>query len=535
MEKQIMGILLAFIYINFIGYQIINDGKLNLLWCAILLFGCILIYFVLRKLPITNLKINNPIKLEKSNKNHFVIVFLILLIIYLVMSLIFFPGIYAYDTTSLLSEWKRGYLYSNQPAIYTLFVGVVLEIGYFLFNSYQIAGYIVTLVQIVIFALCNAYAISFIFNNFKVNIFIKIVVLFLFGLMPYNSILAVSITKDVIFSGLFVVLIVIMLKIIYFEENKNSLYIGLGIISIILMLLRKNMVIVSLLFLVLIIICKNKNKIMLIKTLIISLIITISLSTCVDSLFRKSDYSLYETLSIPLSQLAKISIDYYDDFSNYDKAMVYKLWGIDEDYRNYSPYLSDKIKLPNFDYLLSDSDNFNEFLQWWLKMGIKYPKSYIESFLSQNIGSWYIFDKTHSEIYDIKYYDGKPITEFNGVYGYLQTFCFETDYPIYEDSLMPMVRDTLVKFVSNNQYQDIPMLWILFSPALYFWVLVFNMYFKRHDNKTILIMSFMLITWVSYLFGPCTLVRYMLPIMNGTIIITLFNLGISKEKVIVYN
>ncbi len=530
-----MRIILAFIFVNYIGYQMINYGALNIFKSLILLGTCILINFLFKKMPIKRYRIKNPIKLEKSNKNYFIVVFVTLLLINLLMSFVFFPGIYAYDTTSLLSEWKRGYLYTNQPAIYTLFVGAVLELGYYLFNSYQMAGYVVTVAQIIIFALCNAYSISFIFNNFKVNIFIKIIVLIMFGLMPYNSILAVSITKDVIFSGLFVVLIVIMLKIIYFEENKNSLYIGLGIISIILMLLRKNMVIVSLLFLVLIIICKNKNKIMLIKTLIISLIITISLSTCVDSLFRKSDYALYETLSVPLSQLAKVSVDHYEDFSGEDKEMVYKLWGKDQTYLNYSPYLSDNIKLPNFEFLLSESDNFQEFVNWWIKMGLKYPKSYVESFLSQNVGSWYIFDKTHSQIYDIKYYEGKPVTEFNGVYGYLQTFCFETEYPIYEDSLMPSVRDTMVNFVSNNHYQDLSVIWILFSPALYFWLLIFNIYFKRYDKKIILIMSFMLITWISYLFGPCTLVRYMLPIMNGTIIITLFNLGINKTKPTIHN
>ena len=530
-----MKIILTFIFVNYIGFQLTNNGKIDLLWSTILLIGCILIYLLFRKLPFKKYRINNPIKIEKSNKNYFVIVFLILILAYLIMSFVFFPGIYAYDTTSLLSEWKLGYLYTNQPAIYTVFVGIFLELGYFLFNSYQIAGYVVTLVQIIIFALCNAYAIAFIFNNFRINIFIKIVVILLFGLMPFNSILAVSITKDVLFSGLFLVLIILMIKILYFDKKNISLYVSFGIINIILMMLRKNMVIVSLLFLIIIVFCKVKDKIKLIKTIGISIISAIIISSSIDTIFRKSDYALYETLSIPLSQLAKVSIDYYDEFSDFDKAMVYKLWGKDEAYRNHSPYLSDNIKLPNFDYLLTDSANFKEFTQWWIKMGVKYPKSYIESFLKQNIGSWYIFDKTHSQIYDIKYYDGNPSTEFYGVYGYLQTFCFETDYPIYEDSLIPTVRDTMVKFVSNNQYQDMPIVWLLFSPALYLWLLLFNMYLKRYDKKAILIMSFMLITWVSYLFGPCTLVRYMVPIMNGAIIITLFNLGISKNKITIHN
>lgn len=524
-----MVFIIAFIFANYIGFQISKFDEVNIIQSFIFLIILLLLAFILKKLHIQKFVINNPVSLSKK-KNNFLIIFFMLFVIYFVASLIFFPGIYAYDTTAVLSEWKLGYLYSNQPAIYTLFVGSLLETGYFLFKSYQIAAYFVTFIQLCIFALCNAYALSFIFEEFKMNKIIKIIILIGFALMPFNSILSVSITKDVLFSGMYIVLIVLMLKIIYFNQDSYKLYLLIGIINCLLIMLRKNMLIVSLFFLVVLLFAKLKGKISVIITISISLVISIFVSSCIDTFFRKSDFSLYETLSIPMSQLARASIEHYDEFSFIDKEMVYKIWGNDELYRQYNPYLSDMIKLPNYEFLLNDKENLALYFKWWIKVGLKYPKEYIESFLCQNIGSWYMLDKTHSEIYDIKYYDGKQSSEFYGVYGYLQTFCFETDYPIYENSKIPIIRNEMVKIVSNNFYQKIPVLWLLFSPALYFWLLMLNLYFMRRNRKMRVVLLYVLLTWVSYLFGPCTLVRYMLPIINSSILISVFNLGISKEK-----
>ena len=61
--------------------------------------------------------------------------------------------------------------------------------------------------------------------------------------------------------------------------------------------------------------------------------------------------------------------------------MVENVW------EDYNPILSDPVKFNfNNEYF---SENKSEFISIWLKLFVKYPKDYIEAFISNSYGYYY--------------------------------------------------------------------------------------------------------------------------------------------------
>lgn len=123
-----------------------------------------------------------------------------------------------------------------------------------------------------------------------------------------------------------------------------------------------------------------------------------------------------------------------------------------------------------------------------------------------NIGSWYPDDLSHSTIY--------PDASWNDK-GYLQTQEYDmNDYGIRNVSLLPRVKAIFEKICRRNEYQEYPIISILFCTATPFWVIAFcyALLIARRENHLLPAILGMMGLWLSYLFGPCTLPRYILPL-----------------------
>ena len=81
-------------------------------------------------------------------------------------------------------------------------------------------------------------------------------------------------------------------------------------------------------------------------------------------------------------------------------------------------------------------------------------------------------------------------------------------------SFLPAVRDFYEPICRRNRYQRYPLLSPLFCTATPFWVLllVCAKLFSRRRIRMLPALLGVLGLWLSYLFGPCTLPRYTLPL-----------------------
>ena len=167
----------------------------------------------------------------------------------------------------------------------------------------------------------------------------------------------------------------------------------------------------------------------------------------------------------------------------------------------YDPHLADPVK--NRAVIHDDPAGF---LKTWARLGMKHPAVYIDAFLDNCVGYWYLEDISHAQIYGIGTESG---------FGYLSTDTrtMPAGCEIVPHSYLPGVRSALERIVSDNAYQQIPVLRILFAPAFYWWMLC--MYVAaaiyRRKYEMILPVLFLAAYYLTLLLSPAVLIRYMYP------------------------
>ena len=134
---------------------------------------------------------------------------------------------------------------------------------------------------------------------------------------------------------------------------------------------------------------------------------------------------------------------------------------------------------------------------------IKYPLESLDAFLYLTQGAWYINDTTSASIYGsgLETRMGYLLTTYAGGYG------------IVHESRLPWLEALLEKAFSANAYQKLPVVSYLFSPALYFWILVICTvgFFKSRNGYAFILAGFLWCLYLTVLAGPCVLIRYMYP------------------------
>ena len=144
-------------------------------------------------------------------------------------------------------------------------------------------------------------------------------------------------------------------------------------------------------------------------------------------------------------------------------------------------------------------------LKLWIDQGIEHPIIYIDSFLSNTIGYWYPDMKFrdwaawHPYIeYDMSYLEGQE-----DVYLFIQ-----------RDSKIPWLSDKLSSFAYNTNFQNIPVLSMLFSPGFMFWIMilfiVICLYYKKYRLTLPAILLFGL--WLTLMLSLVVLLRYAYPL-----------------------
>ena len=147
-------------------------------------------------------------------------------------------------------------------------------------------------------------------------------------------------------------------------------------------------------------------------------------------------------------------------------------------------------------------------IQTWVKLGLKHPAIYSDAFLDNSLGLWYLWDTSHAQVYGIGTESG---------FGYLSTDnrAMPAGFEIVEHSLIPKLRAFMEKIVSDNAYSEIPVIRLLFAPALYWWLLYLYIVaaLYRKNYRKMLPVVFLTAYCLTLLLSPTVLARYSYPLM----------------------
>ncbi|MEO1772992.1 DUF6020 family protein [Candidatus Enterococcus ferrettii] len=419
-----------------------------------------------------------------------------------ILLLLYYPGIFSYDSQFQVVELYGSQGLSTQhPLIHTFILNMIFIIGDAAGNI-QFGAFSVTIFQMIVCSIIVSYSCA----SMAKEGFSKKWLLLLIGyyaFFPICSIFPIVATKDVLFSFLFMLVVTSLMK---WQTRKdiwklNRTYIELFTLFFITGLFRYNFVyailIASVIMLIILtMIGKKKIRNFLLLT---CLLFAVSISCFNDILINMTSAETRlqgEALSVPLQQLARTFKKKPEVFSSEEKKLLTSFVP-DENLAQYNPRISDPIKSK-----YSSTSGLGNLIVLWARIGAKAPKEYIDAFLMNTQPYW---DPNFQ--YPDQYYKSPPIEMY--------TRSPQIDRDIYrEESMFPNFANSYRDAIVNAElFKKIPLFSLFFNSGFVIWLIVLMLFSNIFKGRCKFIPVFLLI--FSYLLtlimGPVMIVRYALP------------------------
>lgn len=453
-----------------------------------------------------------------TSKFSFIMNFLLIFIVNLIFLLKFYPGNLTYDSFNEIEQIKGLFpLMNNHSVLHTGLLALFIKFG-LLFKNINIGVFLFSLLQIIIVSLTFSYIMKFLAKH-NVPIIFRVLSL-IFFMHPINIFYSFSIWKDILFSICFVIFTIL---IYYFSKDENYFMnkqniILFIIISLLVMYLRNNGIYIVIITLIILYIkYRNKNKRLIPIFLGIIAIFFIS-KIIVFNLLNINDFEVKEMLSFPSQSIARIY--------KYDKDQLSKkeIKEIENFYSNkvgevYNPIISDNTKnLLDQKYLLKHK---GQYLKLNFKLFFKYNKRYVESFISNNYGYYYINTNYPSIIIQKSDLLGiKHVEIFNNFVIYCILVVIITSillvvlWNLKEKQnilLLGLLLPVILSLDSSIKMNSL--IYMFFNIGLYATIAFVLFIYNKKNKKNVTYYIPTIILWISILFSPVySEFRYLYPL-----------------------
>lgn len=435
----------------------------------------------------------------------------IIFLCWLPVFLAYYPSVFAYDAEGQLYQVIAHDYSTHHPLLHTLFLGVFFRLGGQVLGSYSAGMAIHSVVQMLLMAGAFGYTLSFLYRK-GISVYLRIGLLFFYALFPTNSILALSTTKDVLFSALVLLYTIAVYRMAVGECFARKDWMAYVLLSVFLLHFRNNAIYAYVFSVPLIYLGLRRGKgnekpkdaqlwKKYLLTSVLALVLFAVSHPALKATLNAQDGSPREMLSIPLQQMARTRVKAEGTLLPEMRQELDKYIPSEWVFAAYNPYLADPVK--NRAVIHDDPAGL---IKTWIKLGTQHPQIYIDAFLDNSIGYWFLEDRTHAQIYGIGTESG---------FGYLSTDnrAMPAGCEIVEHSYLPGLRAAMEHIVSDNAYQKLPVIRMIFAPAFYWWLLC--MYtaaaIYRKKYRLLLPAAFLIVYYLTLLLSPTVLIRYMYP------------------------
>ena len=452
----------------------------------------------------TKYKFNNKKNIiwDIFNKHPFLLTFIILLIVYSVYLIAYYPGVINYDNADQIKEvmgMHTRYLDSivvlNEnvtltnfnPIMHTLLLGNLFKLGYMMGNV-NFGLFLYTLLQMLIVISTLSYSIYFLYNE-KVKKEYLFLMLLIYMFIPYFPFYAITAVKDTLFSMAVLIYIIKLYQFIKYENKKRRI-IGLIITMLLVILLRNNGIYLIMFSFPFTFFIKKDMRSIIVTMTISILVFNIGYGKLLTYL-EIPNTSIREALSIPFQQTARYVKYYSDEVTEEEKLAIDKILNFETLGERYTPELSDKVK-NEYNRYATDKELKNYFTVWW-KMLLKRPMTYINSTVNNIYG--YFYPNTYKSFLYTVLNDKLPEAGFDYHFNNFYNF-----------------RNFLWAY--GNCYTIIPILKLFVNCGFYTWAYLFLLFtlilIKKKKFIIILLPAFALI--LTTIAGPAnTYFRYVIP------------------------
>ncbi len=430
-----------------------------------------------------------------SDRWWFLIYMGLILLCWIPVHLAYYPGFLEYDSGyQLWQSWNHVYNASN-PLFHTFIL------GWFYLTFEQLGS---ATIGIAAFCFCQMLLVSaalgyslLILRRYRCPKWLRIILLMFYGLFPVFPMMAISCTKDVPFYAVMLIQLCLSFELCRNPEAAGKLHnwVFLGILTLLFSLLRANAIMGFLLIAPAanLFVKNNKLRLRLVTAMTVGVLVAVMVNNTMISTTKADRPLKRESLSIPIIQLARVQ-KYHEDALAELEERPYISTPL-----AYLPQLVDNAK---WGVDITDETQ-GDFYKLWAQLFIRYPRDYVDAALLLNKGYWSLSDTSYAFIYG----HGEGTRA-----GVILSNCAHGIETVHEYSFIPELQKCYEDLFSTNLYLDYPILRVLMSPALYFWLLIFSLigsfYLRRWDLSTCAWQG--VILSLALLAGPCCIVRYAL-------------------------
>lgn len=434
--------------------------------------------------------------------------------------LAYYPAIMSYDFHRQSAEAYKGYIWFNDhhPLVHTFLIRVFFLLGEAI-GSYELGMAVFSILQMAILSVILAYSCNVV-GRMTGKVWPAVVMAVIYGLLPVHPVLALSMTKDILFSAFFLLLVLLIWERRQFftgqyaDTGKGkfklwSLAVAIVVVGILTMLFRNNAVYAFAIFAVFYVLCASKERLVIAVLCVAVIAGGLGCKTAIREAMDAGTGSKMEMYSVFVQQFARVGrnqreILTQEEYEIIDYYVPERLWN------RYNPPLSDTIKgeITVSSYALW-KDDIPGMLSDWVKIGLRYPNEYMDAFLAITSGFWFMDDVSHAEVLN---YGADTNMGLLYTFNASSSDAFEG---VESNSLLPGLLSIYQKIVNGNSYYGWPVLSILFKPAFYSWLLVLCFFSYRYvkEPKKQLLALFPLLYLLTMLLGPVVNMRYAYPIM----------------------
>jgi len=470
-------------------------------------------------------KANNKIIKFIFEDHPFISSFIIILICYIPIMYIYYPGVLMNDGADVIrayychSTFSTNYINLINPNVcinthHSAFYSYIVGFIYNIFNNlgYPIIGlFALTFIQVILQIVILSYTIKLL-KKLKTNYIVRTIILFIFSIIPFFSINAVGIFKDIPFSFFCLLLTDFLIEYVYLKEKTKKKIIEILLCSFIVALLSNKGFYIIILVLLSLIISEFKNIKWKSIVFIIPIIIYILYSSILLPTLDVTKGSVREMLAIPIQQVARYVVYYEDDLTEEDKEIIGNIIDYDIIKEKYNPTFADSIKNKYFNKDYTDEE-MSDFIKLWIKLFFKHPGVYISAYTHQVIGNFNIYRAPNIVFWNSTTVKYEPIVD-----------------NLIEESKFS--HPTLA-----NYYQKIwkliiilPVISIFFKISTYCWTILFILFYFIIKKKNIIPLIPSLVVFLFLFISPVVSMRYIDAIIYCMPILFCFIISLSNEK-----
>lgn len=451
----------------------------------------------------------------RTKKRCFVVSWLVIFLCWVPVFLAYYPSIMSYDFHRQSQEAYKGYIWFNDhhPLAHTFLIRIFLLLGESL-GSYQTGMALYSLLQMLILSVVMAYSCNVIARMTR-RVWPVVVAVLFFGLLPIQPVLALSVTKDILFAAFLLLFVLLMWEQRRFftqtyagtktdKLKMPGFFLAMLVTGILAILFRNNAVYAIGVFTVFYVIIAARQRLLVLLLCVGIVVGGLGCKTGIRVAMDAGTGNKIEMLSVFIQQFARVGNRQHESLTEEEKNII-AYYIPEEEWAYYNPTLADGMKsaaaVSNFEEWKHDIPGM---LSDWVKIGVRYFNEYIDAFLALTAGYWFLDDVSHAEVLG---YGGD--TDL----GLLYTFnaSFSDDFEGVEShSYLPGLLAAYQEIVNGNSYYGWPVLSLLFKPAFYVWLLLLVMvsHLYTREKRKLSLSLLVLMYLLTLLLGPVVHMRY---------------------------